>query len=77
MKTERVIRVHFTGRDSLQLSGDHVPTFIENYQRAVGNGNYYFFTKGKDSILINIPQVTFIEETTIEIKDERPTPTLS
>lgn len=72
MKTERVIRVHFTGKDTLQLHGNHVPTFIENYKVAANEGALYFASEEdtKDRILINIPNVTFIEETTIEVKED-------
>ena len=72
MKTERIIRVHFTGRDKLQLHGNHVPTFFDKYKEAIENGDYCFYSEEntKDRILITIPNVTFIEETTIEVKED-------
>jgi hypothetical protein len=76
MKTERVIRIHFTGRQGLQLSGEHVLTFYDNYMKGVSSNNTHFFSEGKDKIIINMQEVTFIEEKTIEIEDEQSSPSL-
>ena len=69
MKEERVIRIHFTGRNTLQLHGEHVAPFLDNYHKAVEGDNTHFKSEGKDRILINMAQVTFIEEITIEVED--------
>lgn len=75
-KTERVIIVHFTGKATLRLHGAHVPNFLENYKKSIENGDYCFYSEEdtEDKIIIHIPQVTFIEETTIEVKEDEVLP---
>lgn len=67
-KTERVIRIHFVGRDTLQLHGEHVPNFLKAYYKAIVVGDSHFVSEAKDKVLIQIDTVTFIEETTITEK---------
>lgn len=69
--TERVIIVHFVGGEKLRLHGEHVPTFIENYRQAVEENAKCFASASVDKIIIHIAQVTFIEETTIEIESTK------
>jgi len=68
----RKIIIHYVSGHRLELKGEHVPPFFDNYKEAIKEGNTHFYSEAKDKILIQIDKVTFIQETDIEDeKDNR------
>lgn len=59
----RIIQVHFTSGERLQLNGGHVSEFIENYKVAIEDNASHFTTEGEDKVIINTSHVVFVQET--------------
>lgn len=66
---EEYILVHFLGGHRLKITGDHVENFIKKYKEAITKGATHFYSEAESSILINLANVTFIQQL-IEEKEQ-------